>query len=128
MANRRNAFEWAVSDNSLSEARARLNPEHTAWLCEIALYWRQTLASYLDDPFSGVGAEIAAKLSGTSFGYLGAGDRELLRDACLLECDGFLTVDGRLARNAAHLQRELQIRVLTPVEFARLVSPWAALF
>jgi hypothetical protein len=128
IVNQRGAFHVAVSESSFVEAEARLNPHHTAWLNDLAVYWQETLAAHEQDPFSGSGAGVAEKLAGKSFGYLGAGDRALLREACLLECDAFLTVDSRLARNALHLERELGIKMMTPAQLERRLAPWAALF
>jgi len=56
---------------------------------------------------------LGANLDGNSFGYLGAGDRALIKDAVLLDCDAFLTMEKRLPKNAGHIKRELGLRVLT---------------
>jgi hypothetical protein len=55
-------------------------------------------------------------------------DRLLLRQSVFLRCEAFLTVERRLPRNAAHLQREIGIRVLTPVTHWNMLRPWAALW
>lgn len=62
--------------------------------------------------FDGSGARLAARLSERRFGYLSAKDKRLLRDATELECDAFLTMEKKLARQAEHLRAELEIRVL----------------
>jgi hypothetical protein len=71
---------------------------------------------------------LAARLDESKFGYLSAKDKLLLRHAVLLRCEAFLTVERRLPRNAAHIERELGVRVLTPVTHWDLLRPWAALW
>jgi hypothetical protein len=51
-----------------------------------------------------------------------------LRDAIELECDAFLTMEKKLARQAEHLRAELEIRVLRPPDYWALLEPWAALY
>jgi hypothetical protein len=118
-------FQWIVSDASRREAAAKGDAGHLQWLFEIDNYGR----AFLDE--TGPSAEsqaLAAKLGEPKFGYLGAGDRILLRDAIFLRCDSFLTVERKLPKNAVHIQRELGIRVLTPIGYWELLRPWATLW
>jgi hypothetical protein len=62
------------------------------------------------------------------FNYLSAKDRLLIRDAVELECDGFLSMELRLPRNAPHLRREIRLLVVRPIELSALLRPWARLF
>jgi hypothetical protein len=39
-----------------------------------------------------------------------------------------MTVERRLPRNAAHIERELGIVVLTPIIHWNMLRPWAALW
>ena len=55
------------------------------------------------------------RLDEPKFGYLSEKDRLLLRHAIVLRCEAFLTVECRLPHNAAHIERELGIRILTPI-------------
>ena len=64
----------------------------------------------------------------SKFGYLSEKDRLLLRHAIILRCEAFLTVESRLPRNAAHIERELGIRILTPITYWEILRPWAALW
>lgn len=40
---------------------------------------------------------------------------------------GFLTVERRLPRNAAHFERALGLLILTPITHWKMLQPWAAL-
>jgi hypothetical protein len=71
---------------------------------------------------------LAARLDEPKFGYLSDKDRLLLRHAITLRCEAFLTVERRLPRNAAHIGRELGIRILTPITHWEMLQPWAALW
>ncbi|MBS0642108.1 MAG: hypothetical protein JSS43_19755, partial [Proteobacteria bacterium] len=71
---------------------------------------------------------LAARLDEPKFGYLGAKDRLLLCHAVTLRCEAFLTVERRLPRNADHVERELGIRILTPITHWQMLRPWAALW
>lgn len=71
---------------------------------------------------------LAVRLDETKFGYLGVGDRILLQDAIFLQCDSFLTMERKLPKNAAHIERELGIRVLTLIRYWEMLQPWAALW
>jgi hypothetical protein len=86
-------------------------------------------AAYEDSTsaFSGRGVELSAKLSEKHFGYLSTKDAYLIRDAVLLECDVFLTMERKLPRNSAHIEQELGIKVLQPIGYWDLLRPWAAL-
>ncbi|MCL4711867.1 MAG: hypothetical protein KJZ73_11530 [Pseudorhodoplanes sp.] len=118
-------FQWIVSDASRQEAAAKGDADHLQWLFEIDDYSR----SFLHE--TGASSEsraLAARLDEPKFGYLGAGDRILLQDAAFLQCDTFLTMEHKLPKNAAHIERELGIRILTPITYWEMLRPWAALW
>jgi hypothetical protein len=69
-----------------------------------------------------------AAIGTKSYKYLSEGDRALLKDALALECDTFLTMETKLPKNAAHIEKTLGLRVLTPIEMWNYIQPWAALF
>jgi hypothetical protein len=101
------------------------------WAYEILGYWQDLLRNYADHgvaPFSGRGEELARKLESSKFGYFSDKDRLLIRDAVMLECHAFLTMDNKLARNAAHIEKELGLKVLSPSGYWKLLQPWAALY
>ena len=125
LINERALFEWIVSSGSLHEAGEKNDPGHMQWLWDIADHSDVCLEG------SGPTAEsesLAARLDEPKFGYLSEEDRKLLRHAIVLRCEAFLTVERRLPRNAEHVQRELGIRILTPITHWQMLEPWAALW
>jgi hypothetical protein len=125
----RGSLQFALSRNSLQEVLDRGSCDYLQWALEMLDYWESCLASYEEDgsAFSGHGVALAAKLAEVRFGYLSEKDARLIRDAVLLECDVFLTMERKLPRNAEHLERELRIKVVQPVSYWDLLGPWAAL-
>jgi hypothetical protein len=125
----RGSLQFALSRNSLQEVLDRGRYNYLQWALEMLDYWESCLASYEDggSAFSGHGVALAAKLTENRFGYLSEKDARLIQDAVLLECDVFLTMERRLPKNAAHLERELKIKVVQPVGYWDLLGPWAAL-
>jgi len=128
MVNDRANFEFALSQNSFAEVAAKDDRGYLQWAYDVLAHWQIALESYDSNPFSGDGVKLADKLDSPSFGYLGAGDRRLIQDAVHLECDAFLTMERKLPKNADHIERELGIRVLTPIQYWQLLKPWAALY
>lgn len=118
-------FELALSEGSFSEVTAKGDPSYLDWANEVLAYWHQCLdSSGLPDPAS----TFADALRTSKFGYLSKKDARLIRDAVIVGCDVFLTMDRRLAENHEHLQRELDLRVLTPASLWKSLRPWAGLF
>lgn len=123
--NERAMFEWIVSSGSMQEAHDKSDSGHMQWLWDIADHSDVCLEG------GGPTAEseaLASRLGEPKFGYLSEKDRLLLRDAIILRCEAFLTVERRLPRNAAHIERELGIRILTPITHWEILRPWAALW
>jgi hypothetical protein len=118
-------FEFALSDNSFTEVRARGDARYLLWAYDVLAYCEECLASA---PSRAVNPNAVAAIDTSSYNYLGSGDRALLRDALLLGCDSFLTMENRLPKNADHIRRTLGIRVLTPIDMWELLKPWAGLF
>jgi hypothetical protein len=123
--NQRATFEFALSAHSFQEVVARRDPTYLRWAYDVLDHWQACLA---ESGFEGTGLARAVLLDHPSFGYLGAGDRQLLRDALELECNAFLTMERRLPQNADHLQRQLGIRVLRPTGLWSLLRPYAYLW
>jgi hypothetical protein len=123
-------FQLALSNASLREVLDRQHVDFLQWANEMMAYTDDWLLSFTPtEPIpSPRTVRLAAKLDGASFGYLGAKDRQLIKDAVLLDCDVFLTMEGKLPKNGAHIQREVGIVVAQPLEYWRLLGPWAALF
>ena len=127
---KRAPFELALSPNSLQEVIDRGRYDYLQWALEMIDYWQGCLAAYEDvgSPFSERGKALARKIGTGKFGYLSQKDAKLIRDAVLLECDAFLTMERKLPKNAPHIERELAIKVLQPNNYWELLRPWAALF
>jgi hypothetical protein len=128
IVNNRAQFEFALSENSLIEVEARGHHSYLQWAYDVLDHWQACLDSYDEAPFTNEGTHLATRLDGPSFGYLGNKDRLLIQDAVRIECDAFLTMERRLPRNAAHIQRELGIRVVTPIQLWENLRPWVGLF
>jgi hypothetical protein len=125
LVNERAMFEWIVSEASLQEAVDKQDRGHLRWLYDIADHTQICLEGDGPTPHSEV---LARRIYEPCFGYLSAKDRELLRQAISLRCEAFLTMEQRLPRNAAHIGRELGIRVLTPIVHWQMLRPWAPLW
>ena len=123
--NERAQFEWIVSRASMQEAYDKGEPRHMQWLWDIADHSQVCLES--DGPTAESQA-LGARLDELRFDYLSRKDRLLVRDAIILRCEAFLTVERRLPRNAPHLERELGMRILTPIVHREMLRPWAALW
>jgi hypothetical protein len=124
IVNERAQFEWIVSVGSLREAGEKRDAGHMQWLWDIADHSSVCLEG------AGPTAEseaLAMRLDEPKFGYLSQKDKWLLQHAIILRCEAFLTVERKLPRNAAHIERELGTRILTPVTYWELLRPWAAL-
>ena len=126
LVNQRAGFEFAVSENSLVEADRKGDPGHMQWVYDVLDHW---LACVAESGGSSNESELLGqRLDSPAFGYLGAGDRLLIKDAVTLRCDAFLTMERRLPKNAPHLLKELGLRVLTPVQHWALLGPYAGLW
>ena len=125
LVNERAQFEWIVSRGSMQEAHDKGDPAHMQWFWDIADHSQVCLEG--DGPTAESEA-LGARLDESKFGYLSEKDRLLLRHAVVLRCEAFLTVERRLPRNAAHIEGELGIRILTPIMHRDLLRPWATLW
>jgi hypothetical protein len=124
----RASFEVVLSENSLQEVLDAHDASYTSWALDVLNYWLVRIEEYQGKAFSGSGAVLADRLDERRFGYLSAKDKLLLQDALALECDAFLTMEKKLAKNAPHLEEAVGLRVLRPPEYWALLAPWAALW
>lgn len=125
----RGSLQLAISRNSLQEVLDRNRDTYLQWALEMLAYWEGCLVAYEehDYAFSGHGKALAAKFEGSRFDYLSTKDARLVRDAVLLECDVFLTMEGKLPKNALPIEKALGIKVMQPVGYWELLGPWAPL-
>lgn len=121
----RGALQLVLSHNSLKEVSDRGSPKYLQWAFEMLDYWEGCIAGYKDSSsaFSGKGVLLCEKLQEHQFGYLSTKDAVLIKDAVLLECDVFLTMERRLPKNATHLEQNLGIKVLQPIGYWDLLRP-----
>lgn len=118
-------FQFALSNNSFAEVNDARDSSYLRWAYDVLDHWNICLwesGPPQPDP------QAVAALESSSLGYLGEGDRALIRDAVLFECDTFLTMENRLPKNAAHLFKLLRVRIETPSQTWERVRPWSALF
>jgi hypothetical protein len=118
-------IEFAISDNSLSEVVAKKDSRYLMWAFEMLDYWRTCLEQNL---LKGCDANLVNAIEDRSFDYLSGKDRLLIRDAIFLECKAFMTMEKRMPKNKIHIRQKLNIEILNPTDYWKLLSPWAALF
>ena len=126
--NERAGFDIVLSENSLREVADKSDARYTSWALDVLDHWLTRVNEYQGRAFDGGGVKLAARLDGRSFGYLSAKDKQLLIDALVLECDAFLTMERKLAKNASQLEAAVGIKVLRPPDYWALLRPWAALY
>lgn len=122
------AYDWQfiISDASQKEVNARGNASYSSWVEEVRANSDYLLQ--IEEQAYPTHRHAELVLEWKRIGYLGDGDRQLLADALRFGCDAFLTDDRRLARNAAHIKKQIEIEVMTPEEYWERLRPWAALF
>jgi hypothetical protein len=100
--NERAGWQFALSAKSLEEVKAKGDARYLRWAYDVLDHWLVCLEE--SGELSSQYSSVAARLDDKSVGYLGASDRELLKDATKSGCDTFLTMEARLPRNSVRIQ------------------------
>lgn len=124
--NQRAGFEFALSERSLEEVRASGDPIYLQWAYDVLDHWQTCIQE--SACLAPADEALVTKLDSTTFGYLSQKDRLLIKDAVLLRCEAFMTFENKLASRGEHIEREVDIKVVTPVQYWELLRPWARLF
>ena len=128
LVNDRAMFDIVLSDDSLREVAEKGDAAYMRWALDVLDHWRARIDEYRGGAFGGQGLIVSTRLDEPRFGYLSVKDKGLIRDALALECDAFLTMEKRLARNSRDLEGQLGLKVLRPPDYWGLLQPWAALY
>lgn len=127
--NGRANFELALSKNSMKEVEAKHDKNYLCYAFELLDHWIAFANNYENgDMFAGAGYSKLRLINKKMFGYLSKKDKLLIFDAVKFECDTFLTMEEKLVKNTKHLEDNLNLRILRPFEYWKLLKPWAALW
>jgi len=118
-------FEFALSANSFNEVRQAKNASYLRWAYDVLDHWNVCLE---ENGLPQENTRGLAAIESDSIGYLGSGDRMLIKDALGFGCDTFLTMENKLPRNGPHLHKVLGLRVESPIGVWKRIQPWTALF
>lgn len=128
LVNERAMFDIVISDNTLHEVAEKGDNAYLRWALDVLDHWHVRIEEYAGGAFGRQGLILSTRLDDQRYGYLSAKDKRLIRDAVALECDAFLTMEKRLARNSEDIERQLELKVLRPPDYWALLRPWAALY
>lgn len=113
-------FDWIVSPNCINEIDACKDRAKTNFALDI---YDHSMICLTENPPSELADEMAAILSGGSFGFLSKKDKKLLIDAAAAECDTFLTIEKRLPKMSSAIYKRTQILVTTPPDLWEMMTP-----
>jgi hypothetical protein len=105
IVNQRAMFEFALFKNSLVEVSDKGDARYLSYAYDVLDHWFTCVEE--TGGLAPANEPLLNKLASGAFGYLGAKDLLLLKDALSFGCGAFLTMENRLPKNAAHIEREL---------------------
>lgn len=118
----RATFDFVVSDAVINEVTLRRNVCYVEYALDIQR-WSNSASGQPTTK-----AATPSPLDSPAMGFLGEGDRVLLREAVAYGCDAFLTMENKLPKNSFRIREVAGIEILSPKAFWDRVLPWAALF
>lgn len=121
----RGPFEFALSEGSLKEVDAKRDSGFLRWAHDVLDHWSVCTE---ENGLPEVPQEILIACDSPTLNFISAADRILIRDAVTLGCDSLLTMEGRLPKNAPHIQKILGLRVDRPSWLWDQWKPFAGLY
>jgi hypothetical protein len=119
--NERAMFEFVITRTSMREVMARGHGRYTQWVHDVRDPWLVQSGGYESASWS-------LTFYTSRFGMISKADRILLQDALDFGCDGVMTVEKKLPKNAGHIERWTGLRVMRPTEYWNLLAPRASLY
>jgi hypothetical protein len=107
------------------EAAVCANRSYLAYTHEVAAHFRDCIA-VVDTPFEAPTPRACVRSTAGATAISAWRTTGFCATRFLLECDTFLTIQRRLARNAVHLSRVLEIELLRPPELLAYLRPHLA--
>jgi len=123
--NERALFEFAISHNSFKEVEAKGDLHYLQWAYDVLDHWLVCI-SESGEPCGD--QQSLQAIESDSFNCLSVPDKVLLRDAIALDCDVFLTMENKLPKCSAHIEKHLGIRIFSPDVLWVTLRKWAPLF
>lgn len=134
LTGQRASWQFAISPFTYREVISTRNPARRryleSWFFEIWHYWREVIEYNNDLPSFPDAEKIRVELlgSGTLDALPDMEDRLLLCDAIVYRCDCFCTRDWKTILKHRATLSNLPIRVVSPVEWWRLIEPYSSLW
>ena len=125
-ANQRAIFEFAQPESSLVDVSYKGDARYLSYAYGVLDHWLTCVEEM--GGLALANEPLLKKLASGAFGYLGAKNLLLCSKMRSFESEAFLTMENRLPENAAHIERELGIRVVTAAQYWKLLWPWAKLY
>jgi hypothetical protein len=93
-------FEFALSPNGLVEVSDKRDADYLSYAYDVLDHWLTCVEE--TGGLAPANEPVLNKLASGAFGYLGAKDLLLLKDAHSFGCEAFMTMENRLPKNASH--------------------------